>query len=108
MCNSCKVEKRVRLSYPASKQFQITTSNPVAISQYEKLKSKIEFVNSLNYLGLKKYYQHEIIKTKNESQKGAGLGLIIISRKIEQPIAIEIQELKNDVILVTLSVIVKL
>jgi hypothetical protein len=91
-----------------SKQFQITTTNPVALSQYEKLKSKIEFVNSLNQIGLKKYYQYEIIKTKDNIEKGAGLGLIIISRKIEQPIKIEMQQLKEEIILVTLTVVVKL
>ena len=91
-----------------SNKFQITTTNPVVNSQYEKLHSKVEFVNSLNSIGLKKYYQHEIIKAKDENEKGAGLGLIIISRKVEQPITIEKQQLNDNIILVTLSVIVNL
>jgi hypothetical protein len=90
------------------KEYLISTTNLVDTTQYEKLKLKIDFVNSLNQIGLKKYYQHEIVRTKNDNHNGAGLGLIIISRKIEQPITIEMQKTDNNAVLVTLKVLLKL
>jgi len=90
------------------KEYQITIKNPIEITKSERLKDKIDFVNSLSPIGLKKFYQHEIVKQKDENHAGAGLGLIIIARKINKPIELEIQKYNNKIAIVTLKATMKL
>jgi len=89
-------------------RFQIIVKNPITVSKAEKLKGKIDFVNSLSPIGLKKFYQHEIIKRKDDDHPGAGLGLIIIARKVNEPLMIEVQSLNNNISIVTIKALIKI
>jgi len=96
------------ISETGKKQYQIVIKNPIEVSKTERLKDKIDFVNSLNPIGLKKFYQHEIIRQKDENHAGAGLGLIIIARKINEPIDFKVELLNSTVALVTIKAKMKL
>lgn len=88
--------------------YAIKIQNPAMKEKAIRLKDKIEFINSLNKSGLKKLYQYEI-KKKNITQSGsAGLGLIIIARKLEVPMEIELKDVNSQLSVITIKVIVKL
>jgi len=86
-----------------SKHYQIVLRNPAETDKATKLKEKIEFVNSLTKIGLKKLYQYEIVRRKDENHSGAGLGLIIIARKTIEPLKIELQKFNDNITLITLT-----
>lgn len=64
-------------------QVKVVARNPVDSTKATALSAKIDFIKSLNQIGLKKLYQYEIKKRSINSSGGAGLGLIIIARKSE-------------------------
>ena len=104
-CNDCLLCTVTDLG---KKQYEVVVKNPIELSKAEKLKDKVDFVNSLSPNGLKKYYQHEIIRTKNENHSGAGLGLIIIARKSKEPLLFEIKPLRSSISLVTIRAVMKI
>lgn len=91
-----------------SNAYIISVQNPVLKEKVEKLSCKIDFINSLNKAGLKKLYQYEIKKRTISPKGGAGLGLIIVARKTENPIYFEAKEYNEFTSLITISVIVSL
>lgn len=93
---------------PKPKRYQIILRNPAESSKALKLKEKIDFVNSLTKVGLKKLYQYEIVRRKDENHSGAGLGLIIIARKTIEPITIELQTYNDKITLITLTAFMQL
>ena len=87
-----------------SKEFKIVVSNPVERGKAQILRDKIEFVKSLSKVGLKKLYQYEIKRNKDDDHSGAGLGLIIIARKIIDPIKLELIPISEKTTIVTITV----
>jgi hypothetical protein len=66
--------------------YEITSGNPVKNETAEKLKEKLEHINSLDKEGLKTLYK-EIIKNNKLSDKGgAGLGFVDMARKSGRPL----------------------
>ena len=64
--------------------YQIMTGNYMETKYVERLKDKLDLVNSMDKLELKTYYK-EILSNGNRSEKGtAGLGMIDIARKSGQ------------------------
>lgn len=57
-----------------------------------KLEYNIDLVNSLDKIELKKLFKHKIQTRKISELGGAGLGLIIIARKIEGKISYKIKD----------------
>jgi len=69
--------------------YEITSGNPVKNETADKLKNKIDEINSLDKEGLKNLYK-EIIKNNKLSDKGgAGLGFVDMARKSGRPLEYE-------------------
>ncbi len=65
-------------------EYIVASGNPLSNSDVEKLKGKLDQVNSLDKEGLKELYK-DVIKTTSISDKGgAGLGFIDMARKSGQ------------------------
>ena len=62
-------------------KYYITTGNVIENDKVEELRGKLEVVNSLDKVELKKYYKDVLTKGKLSVKGGAGLGLIEMSRK---------------------------
>ena len=92
----------------STKKYIIKIKNPVEKSKAIKLNEKINFINSLSKIGLKKLYQYEIVRNKNDNHTGGGLGLIIIARKIEEPLQLELIQLNTNITIVNLTAKIKL
>jgi len=68
-----------------NENFIIKAGNTILNSDIEKLKSKIEKVNTLNREELQKYYKEIINDGKISDKGGAGLGIIDIAMKSGKP-----------------------
>ncbi len=75
------------------KQYYLQSGNIVNESQRELISGKIEHVNSLDKLELRKYYK-ERLKAENDNpeSRGAGLGLIEIARRASSKIEYSFEE----------------
>jgi hypothetical protein len=60
-----------------------------------KLEYNIDLVNSLDKIELKKLFKHKIQTRKISELGGAGLGLIIIARKIDGKISYKIKDVNS-------------
>lgn len=84
--------------------FIITSSNPIVASKKEIIQDKIENLSKLDNSGLKDLYQNEIKRRSSLTNGGAGLGLIIIARKSNNQINLEIKEINKDLSLVLFTI----
>jgi len=66
--------------------FIISAGNTILNSDIEKLKGRIEKVNSLDKEGLQHYYEEIISNGEISDKGGAGLGIIDIAMKSGKPI----------------------
>jgi len=66
--------------------FVIITGNTILNSDIEKLKGRIDKVNSLDKEGLQLYYEEIISNGEISDKGGAGLGIIDIAMKSGKPI----------------------
>jgi len=81
----------------------IRISNIINKEDQKNIKEKIEFLNGLNDVGLKKLYQYEIKRRKISNKGGAGLGLIIIAKKTNGALIVKFDPVTTDCIRVTFS-----
>lgn len=79
-----------------SSNFIINASNPLGATKVKKLKEKVSYLNTLNTSELKNLYQYEIKKRSISNKGGAGLGLIIIARKSNCQLKLEISEINEE------------
>ncbi len=84
--NNANLNSAILMIKKGSDAYYVITGNYMKGSRMEKLKAKIEKVNSLSSQQLKEYYQDVISKSNSSSAEasdtgGAGLGLIDIARK---------------------------
>lgn len=71
----------------AGKMYFIQTGNIIKNESIEMVKSRIDYLNTLDKAGLRKYYNKQIgIDDTNPESKGAGLGLIEVARRANTPI----------------------
>ncbi len=70
----------------------ITSTNLTTVSDYERMKERIENLNALDQEGLKQLYKEKLRSESEEESKGAGIGLIEIRRKSKNPIVITLSE----------------
>jgi len=61
--------------------YYIQTGNVMANHTVEHLKEKIDYINTLDRKGLRKYYKEKRLDNDNPDSKGAGLGIIEIARR---------------------------
>jgi len=74
---------------------EIYAQNLLKKVKVAKLEYNIDLVNSLNKIELKKLFKHKIQTRKISELGGAGLGLIIIARKIEGKIDYSITDITD-------------
>lgn len=69
------------------KKYYIQTGNIMKKTQKDIMKERIDYLNTLDKTGLRKYYK-ERIKAENDNpeSKGAGLGLIEVARRTSSKI----------------------
>ncbi|MGD1957885.1 MAG: SiaB family protein kinase [Fulvivirga sp.] len=68
-------------------EYVIVSGNPIKTAESEKLKDKLEQINSLDKDGLKSLYKEIIKNTEISDKGGAGLGFVDMARKSGNPLA---------------------
>lgn len=75
--------------------YNIVTGNYILTDRVEKLKSRIDHVNSLDKDGLKTLYKEVLNNDERSDKGGGGLGIIDISRKSGQKLVYDFMEVDN-------------
>lgn len=77
-------------------EYIITSGNPIKKDSIERLKSRLEQINSLDKDGLKALYK-DIIKNSDISEKGgAGLGFVDMARKSGQKLEFDFEKIDDE------------
>ncbi len=75
--------------------YYISSGNVIANEKKSRLISSIEIINGSDEKQLKKQYEDQISKPKENEQQGAGLGLIDIAKKTKQKLQYNFELLNN-------------
>jgi hypothetical protein len=87
------------------KTYYVQTGNPMKNSNVELLKSRIDYLNTLDKKELRQYYKQQMhSEDDNPASKGAGIGLIEIARRATSRIEYDITPLENDLSYFTMYV----
>ena len=84
--------------------YYVITSNKVAREHKENLESALNTVNNASQEELKEMYKKQIKEGKISEKGGAGLGLIDIARKTEEPLEYQFLQLDQDTFFFILKV----
>jgi len=77
-------------------QYFIQTGNTVTAASADILKTRIDFLNTLDKKGLRQYYRQQINEeNKNPESRGAGIGLTEIARRASAPIKYEFEPIDD-------------
>jgi hypothetical protein len=87
--------------------YRVSSGNLIDATKVEHLKSQCSHINSLNSLELKECYSEKRKLPLAENSKGAGLGLIDIARKSDQPLEYEISQINDQHSFFTLTATVQ-
>lgn len=66
--------------------FYISTGNYINVAQAKTLQEKIDTINSFTKVNLKKHYKQVLAESKQNNSVGAGIGLIDIIIKTDNPL----------------------
>jgi hypothetical protein len=66
-------------------KFFVLTGNRMLTADAERLRARLEEIRDLNQEDLRAYYRRQLNVPQQEGDKGAGLGLIEIARRVSQP-----------------------
>ena len=84
--------------------YQVMTGNYIETSDVDSLKTKLDFVNSMDRDELKRYYK-EVLNDGTRSVKGtAGLGMVDIARKSGQKLGYHFLDLGSNLSFFSLTV----
>ena len=75
------------------KLFYVSSSNLIDNQDKEKLKEKINHLNSLDTDGLKKYYREMRKNGNNKHDQGAGLGFIDMAKRSSQKLMYDFEKI---------------
>ena len=84
--------------------YYVITSKKVAREHKENLESALNTVNNASQEELKEMYKKQIKEGKISEKGGAGLGLIDIARKTEEPLEYQFLQLDQDTFFFILKV----
>jgi len=87
--------------------FQIQCGNIIDLDMAATLRSKLNNVNGMNHLELRKHYIEVLCEAGVSEKGGAGLGLMSMAKRCAGPIEYELTEQDNDLLLFTLTATVK-
>jgi len=91
-----KTSKGVYILGIKDSTYFIQTGNIVTASNAKILKTRIDYLNTLDKKELRKYYRQQIMaENDNPESKGAGLGLIEIARRATELVKYEFEPLEN-------------
>lgn len=79
-----------------AEEFVITTSNLIFNKNIDRVKPKIDKINSLDRAGLKEYYMETLTDGERSVKGGAGLGFITVAMKSKNKLDYIIEDLGND------------
>ena len=75
--------------------YNIVTGNYIVTDRVERLKSRIDQVNSLDVDGLKTLYKEVLNNDERSDRGGGGLGIIDIARKSKQKLVYDFMEVDD-------------
>lgn len=84
--------------------YRIITGNYMYTSHVEKLKGRIDTVNTMDKEQLKAYYKETLNNGEMSAKGGGGLGMIDIARKSGQKLDYHFEPLANDCTFFTLNI----
>lgn len=87
-----------------SDQCKVTTANYINNDKIESFSSKLEKINLMSKEELKEYYLQVLNNGEKSTKDGAGLGMIEISRKIDDKLHFEFVPLDNNYSLFVLKI----
>ena len=104
--NKCfKISKGIFIFGRHDKTYFIQSGNVMKSSQTELLKSRIDYLNTLDKKELQQYYKQQIkAENDNPESKGAGLGLIEIAKQASSRIDYEFTPYGDDLSYFTMYV----
>jgi hypothetical protein len=73
------------VTFGVHEKFFVLTGNHMLTADAERLRAKLEEIRHLNKEDLRAYYREQLNAPQQEGDKGAGLGLIEIARRVSQP-----------------------
>lgn len=82
----------------------ISAKNLIKNRDLESLQHTVSIMNEMRYEELKPYFQNTIKEKSMLTSGGAGVGLIMIKRKSELPIELEIEPVTKDISYVTFNI----
>lgn len=78
------------------KKYFLQSGNLMRTESVERMRQRIDYLNTLDKPQLRKYYKEQIkIENKNPDSKGAGLGLIEIARRASSKIKYEFTPMED-------------
>ncbi|GBF50911.1 hypothetical protein LPTSP4_24380 [Leptospira ryugenii] len=87
--------------------YYVSSGNYISSSKIESMKEKIEFINGLSPEDKKAYYTKQLRADRPDDSKGAGVGLIDISRKSDGPLVYSIEDVPEGKSFFTLTAFFK-
>lgn len=84
-------------------KFRIETSNYILRHNVDNLTKKLDYINTLDDIAKKEYYNYLIKNLPFSDKGGAGLGLVDIARKSKQPIRYKVVDTNAYYVLLTLT-----
>ncbi|MCC5813896.1 MAG: SiaB family protein kinase [Leptospira sp.] len=85
-------------------KYTIESGNLIKKDKVERIRGKIEHINSLDRDKLKSYYQEQLRQERPEDSKGAGIGLIDIARKSDYPLGFGFTEVDENFNFYTMAI----
>lgn len=73
------------VTFGAHEKFFVLTGNRMLTADAERLRAQLEEIRGLNKQDLLAYYREQLNAPAQEGDRGAGLGLIEIARRVSQP-----------------------
>jgi Family of unknown function (DUF6272) len=73
------------ITFGIQDKFFVLTGNRMLTADAERLRATLEEIRDLNKEDLRSYYRERLNSPPREGDKGAGLGLIEIARRVSQP-----------------------
>jgi hypothetical protein len=78
------------------KKYFVATGNYIDFKDREVVKNKIDSINSLSKIEIRKLYRERRKSGLNKHEKGAGLGFLEIAKQCTEPLQYKIDKVENN------------
>jgi hypothetical protein len=86
--------------------YSVSAGNLASVSEAERLRDRCTVLNTKSKDELKKLYQEQRKQPAPSGSKGAGLGLIDMVRKADEPVQCDVNTVSTDTAFCTLNVVI--